>query len=49
METVVSYGDQGQDQDLPQFSGYGPHDNQGSPVGQGEHQNCDDDDDQVAS
>jgi hypothetical protein len=49
LDTAVSGGDQGQDEDPPEFYGYGPFDDQGSLVGQGEDQNNDHEDDQEVS
>jgi hypothetical protein len=39
LETRVSRGDQNLDQDISEFHGYGPLDDQGSPDGQGKDQN----------
>jgi hypothetical protein len=49
LDTGVSGGDQGQDEDPSEFRGYGPLDDQGNPAGQGEDQNSDHEDDQVVS
>jgi hypothetical protein len=49
MDTGVSGGDQGLDEDPSEFRGYGPLDDQGNPYGQGEDQNSDHEDDQVVS
>jgi hypothetical protein len=49
LDTGVSGGDQGQDEDPSEFCGYGPLDDQGNPTGQGEDQNNDHEYDQVVS
>jgi hypothetical protein len=49
LDTGVSGGDQGPDEDPSEFRGYGPLDDQGNPTGQGEDQNSDHEDDQVVS
>jgi hypothetical protein len=49
LDIGVSGGDQGQDEDPSEFRGYVPLDDQGNPIGQGEDQNCDHEDDQVVS
>jgi hypothetical protein len=49
LDTRVSGGDQGHDEDPFEFCGYGPLDDQGNPDGQGEDQNSDHEDDQEIS
>jgi hypothetical protein len=49
LDTGVSGGDQGQDEDPSKFRGYGPLDDQGNPAGQDEDRNSDHEDDQVVS
>jgi hypothetical protein len=49
LDTGVSGGDQGQDEDPSEFCGSGPLDDQGNPTGQGEDQNNNHEDDQVVS
>jgi hypothetical protein len=49
LDTGVSGDDEGLDEDPSEFRGYGPLDDQGNPTGQGEDQNSNHEDVQVAS